>query len=159
MPLFKFEAIDSLWVNNLRLSLIDDGNNNVLHRVADEPSDYPCRHCLKYAKIGEKLLLASYHIPKPQGVYWSASPVFIHLDKCERYNNDDQIPQILIDSPIMSVRVYDANDLCLYDLGILTSGDKLHNDLTHIFKDPRVCFVNIHTTKPGCMLTRVVRAD
>jgi hypothetical protein len=47
--------------------------------------------------------------------------------------------------------------MCLYDLGIVLPGCEAEAPLRERLADPRVAFVNIHTARPGCWLTRVER--
>src|SRR5262245_23700193 len=55
------------------------------------------------------------------GVYWTPSPVFLHAEPCERFEQSDSVPQI-VRYRLVSVRVYDADDMCLYDLGDVCDG-------------------------------------
>jgi hypothetical protein len=58
---------------------------------------------------------------------------------------------------LVSVRAYDAEDMCLYDLGHVADGTAIDDALARALDDDRTAFVNIHTAKPGCMLCRVER--
>jgi hypothetical protein len=57
------------------------------------------------------------------------------------------------------VRAYDAEDICLYDLGQVCAGADVDAPLARALDDPRTAFVNIHTARPGCLLSRVERAS
>ena len=61
---------------------------------------------------------------------------------------------VLVNS-IISLRHYDAAGMCLYDLGIVVPGEEAGAALRARIGDPRVAYVNIHTARPGCWLTRV----
>jgi len=58
---------------------------------------------------------------------------------------------------LVSVRSYDAEELCLYDLGEVREGRDVAAPLMRALADPRTRFVNIHTARPGCLLTAVER--
>ena len=90
----------------------DDRGNRLRQRVRGEDSSCPCRHCLRYARDGETVLLGSYDLPGPSGVYWTPSPIFVHVDDCPRYDGHDEIPR---SSAVRSSRgrAYDAEDQCL----------------------------------------------
>jgi hypothetical protein len=45
----------------------------------------------------------------------------------------------------------------VYDLGHVGPGDAVDASLARALDDPRTAFVNIHTARPGCLLTRVER--
>ena len=53
---------------------------------------------------------------------------------------------------------YDADKMCLYDLGAVSVGREVAPLLARTLEDPRTRFVNIHTARPGCLLTAVERA-
>ena len=97
-----------------------DDAGNVLHRkIADHPA--PCRHCLAEAQIGASMLLGSYHFGRPHGVYWTPSPIFLHAKPCERFEHADTVPEI-VRNRLVSVRAYDADDMCIYELGDVCDG-------------------------------------
>ena len=134
-----------------------DDNGNTLRRVVSDGSGAPCRHCLRNARAGEAMLLGSYNLPGPVGIYWTPSPIFLHADPCPRYDGENSIPEV-VRSSLVSVRSYDADDQCIYDLGQATEGTAVDPVRQRAVSDPRTKFVNIHTARPGCLLCRVERA-
>jgi hypothetical protein len=132
----------------------DDRGNPLIRRVVDGPG-FPCRHCLRLGKPGETMLLGSYDLPRPQGVYWTPSPIFLHEAPCPAFDAQDEIAPIVLANGIVSVRAYDADDLCLYDLGAISEGPNAAPILARALADPRTRHVNIHTARPGCLLTAV----
>ena len=151
---FRCIPIDTETAAGFRARELDDGGNVILRRVADGPS--PCRHCLRDARDGEDLLLLSWHLPRPRGIYWTPSPIFLHAGDCPRFDAPDVIPDI-VRSRLVSVRAYDAGGMCLYDLGHAGEGADIDAPLTRAIGDRRTAFVNIHTAKPGCLLCQVER--
>jgi hypothetical protein len=55
------------------------------------------------------------------------------------------------------VRAYDAEDMCIYELGDVCDGTNVERLLERALADRRTDFVNIHTARPGCFLCRVER--
>src|SRR5207247_2303789 len=53
--------------------------------LADSPSGYPCRHCLHFAKPGERLILFPYAAIPAGHPYSESGPIFVHAEQCERY--------------------------------------------------------------------------
>jgi hypothetical protein len=146
---------------------VDDSGNRLRRMVADarpaEPdgsrsngTGAPCRHCLRDADPGDALLLGSYLMPRPKGIYWTPSPIFVHAGPCVPFTQINQVAPI-VRNRLVSVRAYDADDQCIYDLGHAGDGNAIDNPLLRALDDPRTAFVNIHTAKPGCMLCRVER--
>lgn len=148
---FRCIPIDTESAERFRRTGIDDGGNPIIRRVATGDGE-PCRHCLRLAKAGEAMLLLSWHLPRPLGVYWTPSPIFLHADACPAYDGQDEVPEIVARNGLVSVRAYDAEGLCLYDLGQVTAGASVDAPLASALADPRTTFVNIHTARPGCLL-------
>jgi hypothetical protein len=158
MTAFRCVPIETETAGRFRLTGIDD-NGNVLRRVvASGSGGFPCRHCLRCASPGETMLLGSYNLPRPRGIYWTPSPIWLHADPCERFAADNEIAPIVRANPLVSVRAYDGADQCLYDLGEVCPGEEVAAPLARALGDGRTAFVNIHTARPGCLLVHVERA-
>ncbi len=145
----------------------DDYGNHLRRMVAQarpvEPdgrrlngTGLPCRHCLRDAEPGEELLLGSYRMPRPKGIYWTPSPIFVHAVACRPFARVNDVAPI-VRNRLVSVRAYDGDDQCIYDLGHAGDGSAIDDPLLRALDDARTAFVNIHTAKPGCMLCRVER--
>jgi hypothetical protein len=155
--MFRCTPIPTETANRFRATGKDDSGNTLRHMQADATGGFPCRHCLRLATPGQPLLLASYNLPAPLGIYWTPSPIFLHADPCERFESSDTIAPIVRANPLISIRAYDSAHQCIYDLGTVCPGADAETPLTRALADPRTAFVNIHTARPGCLLTRVER--
>jgi hypothetical protein len=154
MSEFRCVAIPTETATRWRATGRDDRGAELHRRVVDGPG-FPCRHCLQLGEAGEVMLLGSYELPHPQGVYWTPSPIFLHERDCARFEVADEIAPIVLTNGIVSVRAYDAEEMCLYDLGAISAGAEVAPLLDRALADPRTRFVNIHTARPGCLLTAV----
>ena len=125
--------------------------------TADATGGFPCRHCLQLATDGEALLLGSYNLPRPRGIYWTPSPIFLHAEACPQFTEPNTLAPIVLGNRLVSVRAYDASEQCLYDLGEVCDGANVGMPLDRARGDARTAFINIHTARPGCLLTRVER--
>lgn len=135
----------------------DDNGNPVRRIVATSGGSFPCRHCLCLAEPGQTMLLGSYNLPQPRGIYWTPSPIFLHEISCPRAETLNEVAPIVRSNSLVSVRAYDAADQCLYDLGQVCAGQDVDGPLERALGDPRTAFVNIHTARPGCLLSMVAR--
>ena len=151
---FRCLPIETGTIERFRMTRRDDRNNELRVRSPGPDSRCPCRSCLHYAQDGEAVLLGSYNLPRPQGVYWTPSPVFVHAAQCERYDSINEVPEI-VRGALVSVRAYDAGDQCIYELGHVGDGTEVDEPLQRALTDKRTAYVNIHTAKPGCLLCRV----
>ena len=155
MKAFRCIPMKTETAERFRCSGHDDFGNALRRVVAEPHKGFPCRHCLRLAESGETMLLGSYALPQPRGIYWTPSPIFLHADACPHFAADDTLAPTVAANPLVSVRAYDAEDFCLYDLGHVCAGAEVEGPLRRALADPRTAFVNIHTAKPGCWLARV----
>lgn len=156
MTPFRCVAIPTETAQRFRHTGRDDRGLPLQRRVVDGPG-FPCRHCLALGEAGEAMLLGSYDLPRPQGVYWTPSPIFLHERACPRFAAENRIAPIVLANGIVSVRSYDAAEMCLYDLGGIAEGAAAAPLLERALADPRARWINIHTARPGCLLTAVER--
>ena len=105
---FRCVPIDTPTARRFRATGRDDGGNAIRRTTAVAGQAYPCRHCLALAAPGEDVLLGSWHLPKPQGLYWTPSPIFLHAADCPRFEAENEIAPIVRANPLVSVRAYDA---------------------------------------------------
>ena len=159
MTEFQCIPIETEIAERFRRTGLDDNGNTLRRCMATEGGGFPCRHCLRLASPGEMLLLGSYNLPRPRGIYWTPSPIFLHADACARFDLENTVAPIVRGNALVSVRAYDAEDMCLYDLGQVCGGGDVDGPLARALDDPRTAFVNIHTARPGCLLSRVERAS
>jgi hypothetical protein len=152
---FRCIPIDTRVAERFRSTGVDDRGNPVHHRIVDQPGA-PCRHCLRPAEAGEEMLLLSWDLPRPQGVYWTPSPIFLHARDCAAFGAANMVPEIVRKS-LVSVRAYDRDGMCLYDLGQVSEGAEVDGPLARALSDHRTDFVNIHTARPGCLLCQAER--
>ena len=155
MSRFRCLPIDPAVAERFRATGHDDAGNPLRCMTADHPS--PCQVCLCDAAVGEPVLLGSYNLPRPHGIYWTPSPIFVPATPCVPFDAADQVAPILR-GRMISARAYDAEDQCVYDLGFAGNGVEIDGPLKRALNDPRTAFVNVHTVKPGCLLCRVERA-
>lgn len=157
MTRFRCVPIATETADRFRRTGTDDRGNGIRRIAATAGGQFPCRHCLQLAEPGEMMLLGSYDLPQPLGIYWTPSPIFLHETDCPRSETVDVVAPIVRANPLVSIRAYDTDDHCLYDLGQVCCGRGVEDPLQRALGDPRTRFVNIHTARPGCLLTHVER--
>ena len=157
MTAFQCIPIPTDTAERFRMSGIDDNGNSLRHIKAMDAGSFPCRHCLCFGQLGEMMLLGSYNLPRPQGIYWTPSPIFVHAEACRRFSAENIVAPIIGQGVLVSIRAYDSADQCIYDLGQVCAGADVDAPLERALADPRTAFVNVHTARPGCLLSRVER--
>lgn len=131
---FRCIPIATASADSFRASGSDDAGNTLIRREPGPDSRCPCRHCLEYGKSGQSMLLGSFNLPRPRGVYWTPSPIFVHAERCGRYERVNHIPEI-IQEALISLRAYDAEDLCIYELGCAGDGLAISEPLQRALAD------------------------
>jgi hypothetical protein len=155
---FRCIALRTEIADRFRRSRVDDAANRLQTMIAEERG-YPCRHCLREVGAGRRALLGSLYLERPAGAFWSASPIFVHADACERYDGQDALPEMFLrNDTLMSVRPYDAAGMLLYDLNGVVRAGEAEALLRRCLGDARTRDVNVHTAGPGCYLFGVERA-
>jgi len=51
------------------------------------------------------VLLGSYHFGRPHGVYWTPSPIFLHAEPCERFEQAEIVASRIRSTTLSTVRV------------------------------------------------------
>lgn len=159
MTRYRCIPIDAAVADRFRHSGRDDFDNPLRRVTATGAGGFPCRRCLRCAEPGAPMLLGSYDLGRPRGIYWAPSPIFLHAQPCPGFEAADVVAPIIRANALVSVRAYDAEDLCLYELGHVCPGAEVDAPLLRALDDPRTAFVNVHTARPGCLLARVERVD
>ena len=159
MTAFRCVPIPTEVADRFRATGLDDHGNTLRRMSATQAGGSPCRHCLEFGKPGEMMLLGSYDLPQPLGIYWTPSPIFVHAKPCGRFSTPDAVAPIIGEGALVSIRAYDEADQCVYELGVVCPGAESSQPLQRALDDPRTAFVNVHTARPGCLLSRVERSQ
>ena len=129
------------------------GAPNYIVVVADSPEGYPCRHCLRFAKVGERMILFPY-APIPTGhPYSEIGPIFVHEHRCERYAMTDEFPRDLRRGRVM--RAYDSN----YDMidAEVVNGSEPEAVIEKLLEKTETAFVDARSVTRGCYTFRIQR--
>jgi Protein of unknown function (DUF1203) len=121
--------------------------------VADSTDGYPCRHCLRFAKKGERVILFPYaSIPAGQP-YFETGPIFVHEQTCERYSMTDEFPPDLRQGRVM--RAYNSN----YEMidAEVVDGSEPEAVVEKLLEKSETAFVDARSVTRGCYTFRIQR--
>ncbi len=122
--------------------------------TADSPGSCPCRHCLRWAQPGERVILFP-HAAIPSGYpYSETGPIFVHAQKCDRYSADDEYPAAFRNGRVF--RGYNSN-YQIIDAKVV-NGREPEAVIQEFFHNPDVAFVDVRSVTRGCFTFRVQRA-
>jgi len=122
--------------------------------TVDSPESSPCRHCLRWAMPGERVVLFPYTaIPSGQP-YSETGPIFVHADGCQRYSATNEYPADFRDGRVC--RAYDSN-YNIIDAQVVND-DEPEVAIESLLRNPATAFVDVRSVTRGCFTFRVRRA-
>jgi hypothetical protein len=122
--------------------------------VADSPHGYPCRHCLRWAQPGERVILFPYASIPAGHPYSEIGPIFVHAETCQRYSATDEYPADFRDG--RAFRAYDEN----YNMIDAEVANESEPGLVieKLLQNPEAAFVDARSVTRGCFTFRIQRA-
>ena len=114
--------------------------------TADSPKAYPCRHCLRWAQAGERVILFPYASVPAGHPYSETGPIFVHAEPCERYGATDEYPADFREGRVF--RAYDANH-DMIDAEVV-NGSEPEAVIEKLLKNPETAFVHARSVTGGC---------
>jgi Protein of unknown function (DUF1203) len=152
-PTFQIIALPTEVAERARRATEADATDHTLVLV-DSPTDYPCRHCLRFAKPGERLILFPYAAIPAGRPYSETGPIFVHADACERYSATREYPHDLRKGRVF--RAYNAT----YDMidAEVANGSEPEAIVEKLLQNPKTQFVDARSVTRGCFTFRIQRA-
>ncbi|HEY7000886.1 MAG TPA: DUF1203 domain-containing protein [Candidatus Udaeobacter sp.] len=120
----------------------------------DSPTAYPCRHCLRWAKPGERVVLFPYASIPAGHPYSETGPIFVHVEPCERYGATAEYPADFRNGRVF--RAYDA-DYNMIEAEV-ANGNEPEAVIEKLFQNPKTEFVDARSVTRGCFTFRIQRA-
>jgi hypothetical protein len=125
------------------------------HRVvtADSPRAYPCRHCLRWAQPGERMILFPFAAVAPGRPYSESGPIFVHAEPCERYAATTEFPSDFRNGRV--VRAYNSQH-DIIDAEVV-NGEGPEAVIERFLQKPETAFVHVRSASRGCYTMEVER--
>jgi beta-lactamase class A len=119
----------------------------------DSATGYPCRHCLRWAQPGERVILFPYASIPPGHPYSETGPIFVHAERCERYSATGEYPVDFRNARVF--RAYDAN----YNMidAEVANGNDPEAVIEKLLENPKTEFVDARSVTRGCFTFRILR--
>ena len=122
--------------------------------MVDSPESSPCRHCLRWAQPGERVVLFPYTAVPSGQPYSETGPIFVHSDECQRYSATNEYPADFRNGRVF--RAYDSN-YNIIDAQVV-DGSEPEVMIESLFQNPETAFVDVRSVTRGCFTFRVQRA-
>lgn len=123
--------------------------------VSDGPG-HPCRHCLANIDAGEKYLVLAYRPFPTLQPYAETGPIFLHADKCPRYEASEVMPPML-ESPDYIVRGYGENDRIVYGSGAVTPTVAIATRAEELLQRDDIAYLHVRSARNNCYQCRIER--
>jgi len=156
VPGFQIFPIADDVAQRIRETRTDELGHKLAVSLATENDSGPCRSCLTVFKSGDARLLFSY-APNPHNhPYNEIGPIYIHENKCEPYEDNDNFPPELRTRRPLALRCY-ADDGMMVG-GELVGQRPIEEVIRSLFDDPNIKYLHARTATVGCFVARVERA-
>lgn len=120
--------------------------------VVDSLHSAPCRHCLSWAKSGERVIMFPYDSIPSGRPYSERGPIFVHADPCPRYEDDNYPAQFRQGRAFRAYnRDHDLIDACL------PNGETPEAAIAKLFENPQTAFVHARSATHGCYTFEIDR--
>ena len=121
--------------------------------IADSANGFPCRHCLRWAQPGERVILFPYPAIPPGHPYSESGPIFVHAEPCERYDATSEYPSAFRNGRVF--RAYNANYVMI-DAEVV-NGSEPEAVVEKLLQNPETAFVHARSVTHGCYTFGVER--
>jgi Protein of unknown function (DUF1203) len=121
--------------------------------TAESPRSFPCRHCLRWAEAGERVVLFPYAAIPSGYPYSESGPVVVHAKACKRYDATDEYPSELRNGRVF--RAYNS-DHRIIDAKV-ANGTAPELVIETLFDNPETAFVHARSVTHGCYTFAIER--
>ncbi len=135
-----------------------DANGQAPERHISDGDGVPCRHCLNTIAKGDPYLIIAYRpFPGPQP-YAEVGPIFLHAEKCERYEESTDMPPILRDRAQYLIRGYGQDDRIKYGTGQSVPSAELADTAARLLEREEIAYVHVRSATNNCYQCRIEQA-
>jgi hypothetical protein len=150
---FRIAPLPTEFAEEARLVAESGAEDNAVIKV-DSATGYPCRHCLRWAQPGERVILFPYASIPPGHPYSETGPIFVHAERCEHFGATGEYPADFRNGRVF--RAYDAN----YNMidAEVANGNDPEAVIEKLLQNPKTEFVDARSVTRGCFTFRILRA-
>ncbi|MFL6583643.1 MAG: DUF1203 domain-containing protein [Chthoniobacterales bacterium] len=120
----------------------------------DLPNAYPCRHCLRWAQPGERVILFTYASIGPGRPYAESGPIFVHEQPCQAYSATYDYPVDFRNGRV--VRAYDVGENMVD--AVVVNGEEPEAIIARLLARPETAFLQVRSVTRGCFTFKIERA-
>ncbi len=121
--------------------------------IADAPTGFPCRHCLQWARPGDRMVLFPFAAIPAGRPYSESGPIFVHAEPCQRYSTTDEFPADFRNGRV--IRAYDSDQNII--AAEVVNGSEPEAIIEKFLEKPETAFVHVRSASHGCYTMEVQR--
>ena len=121
--------------------------------TADSPRAFPCRHCLRWAEPGERLILFPYAAIPTGFPYSETGPIFVHAEACHRYGATNEYPSEFRNGRVF--RAYNRDNRIIE--AKVANGTAPEAVIENLLENPETAFVHARSVTHGCYTFAIER--
>ena len=121
----------------------------------DSPHSAPCRHCLRWAEPGERVILFTYASIPSGCPYAESGPIFVHEHSCEPYGATNEYPADFRQGRVL--RAYDSEENMID--AVVVDSEAPEAIIAKLLNDPRTAFLQVRSVSRGCFTFKIERAS
>jgi len=134
-----------------------DANGMPPERHVSDGDGNPCRHCLTEIALDRPMLILAWR-PFPEcQPYAEVGPIFLHAERCPRYDGDRGIPPMFLARERLLFRAYDANHRIVYGTGQIARSGELMVLSEQLLVRQEIAYLHIRSVSNGCYQCRIER--
>src|SRR4051812_17557489 len=151
--IFRIVPLPSAVAESARHAAANGASDHALVAV-DSPTGYPCRHCLRWAQPGERVILFTFASVEPGRPYSESGPIFVHEKPCARYSATHEFPSDFRNGRVL--RAYDGEQNMID--AIVVDGETPEAVIEKLFQNPDTAFLQARSVSRGCFTMKIERA-
>ena len=121
--------------------------------TADSPNGYPCRHCLRWAQSGERMILFPFAAIALGRPYSESGPIFVHAEPCERYAATHEFPSAFRNGRVL--RAYNSQHAII--AAEVANEEAPEAVIERFLQQPETAFVHVRSATHGCYTMEIER--
>ena|SRR2546423_1449035 len=149
---FRIVPLPTALVDEAREAVRRGARDHALVEV-DSPQSFPCRHCLNWARPGERVVLFTYDSIPAGRPYAESGPIVVHEQRCEPYRETNHYPPALRKGRVL--RAYDAQNTMI-DAEVV-NGEPPETIISKLFSNPATAFLQVRSVTRGCFTFKIER--
>ena len=130
-----------------------EGQSDHAVLTVDAPHTAPCRHCLRWAEPGERVILFPYTSIPSGFPYSETGPIFVHEEPCAPYADGESYPAAFREGRVL--RAYDSANYMIDAVPV--NGEPPEAVIERLLANSQTAFLQVRSASRGCFTFKIER--